>query len=228
MSCRPIALVVLLLGCKDDPEPTVHDTGVDVGVAGVGAEVVVDGEVAFSGHADAPAMGLYQPPREGANCLAARRVGVIQGRDVWVDLVFPGEFPAPGAEVRFPARPDSDAADWTAATWVGDDGGPWAAYGGLARLDAFADDLVQMTLTDATVCRSDRIGQLDPAIDGTWSVHVSDCQAASEVVFRTTEPLPFDLSRPPWCARGRAHSWMTRDAEPLCSELSEPCEPEAR
>jgi hypothetical protein len=223
-----MAVGVALLASACDPKPgrTPHDTGKDVGSLGLDVEVEVDGAVVFAGVADAPALGLHQPPREEANCLPSRRVSVMQGAAVFVDMVFPGEVPEVGAQVRFPAQPDSEAADWSAATWVDDGGQPWAAYGGLATLEAFGQDRIEMSLIQATVCRSDRVGRIDPLVDGTWSVHTSECQEAAEVVFRTMEALPFDLEQAPWCARGRARSWQTRDGEPLCSELTEPCEVE--
>jgi hypothetical protein len=220
----------MLLACNEDDPGTVVDTGVDVGTAGLDVEIEVDGAVSFSGRADTPSYGLYQPPRDGANCLASRRVSVIQGGSVFVDMVFPAvdEAPEVGAEVRFPPQPESEESDWSAATWVDASGQSWAAYGGLATLEAFDVERVEMSLILPTVCHSDRVGRIDPVVDGTWSTHTSNCEEVELVVFRTMEPLPFDLERPPWCAEGRARSWMTRDSQPLCSDLTEPCEVEAR
>lgn len=216
--------VAVGLGCgacrdKDPTKPHVEPSP-ELVPAGVDVEVEVGGAIVYEGNADRPAYGLYQPPMTDETCIAARRVAAIQGADVFLDVVFAGEYPVVGAQVVAPGSPDSIATDWTAATWRDADGQPFAAYGGVATLGAFGQDAVVVTLVGATLCHADQVGAL---ADGTWATHTTDCAPADEIVFRTVEPLPFDLDRAPYCAEGRADSWVTPGGDHLCSELAEPC-----
>lgn len=204
---------------KDPATPDVSPSP-ELAAAGVDVQVELGGAIVFSGNADRPGYGLYQPPMDDQTCAASRRVAAIQGDDVFLDVVFPGEVPAPGSQVVVPGSPDSVATDWTAATWRDADGQPFAAYGGVATLAAFNRDSVVVTLVGATLCRADQVGTLD---DGTWATHTTDCAPADDLVFRTVEALPFDLDRDPYCAEGRADSWVTPGGDHLCSELAEPC-----
>jgi hypothetical protein len=219
-------LAIGWLGCNGPDEP-LPPPSVATGGPEIPVEVEVDGELVFEGVANAPENGLYQPPAEGVVCAASRRVGVFKGSDLYLEVLFPDEIPSVGSEVLFPSSVDEAAGDWNAAGWRGEGDVLWAAYGGVATLDAWGEDVVQIAIADATVCGSDWLGTLvDP--DGLWRDHTTDCVSGASVVFRTMDVMPFDPNFQTWCSAGRPGSWQTPEGVPLCSVDRLPCDPELR
>jgi hypothetical protein len=185
----------------------------------VEVEVTVDDAIVFSGEATSPENGLYQAPAAGAPCTGSRRFGVFKGADVFLEIPFAGEHPAPGSEVLFPATVDEPATDWSPAGWRTDDGLS-AAYGGRATLVAFGQPGVEIRIDGATVCTADRIGA---HADTPWAEHTSACTDGHVVRFRTLASLPFDPGFQTWCAAGDGGRWITPTGDSLCATDRLPC-----